>query len=1622
MWEELITTGKQYSVTRNDGGMGFSGRYESFARLKDDIILLFSKADGAVVRIREEFVNSIDDIVGLPTVVLPVSAEHFMPEAQQPIGPALESPRNDLNRDTVLPHRDVPKLKHTIPNDSIMALKNQFDHKNIHRIEYRWPNFDHIKTRIKLNGTKNDVSDWAHLYQSFQYAIKQGEISFQTRNEDRIRRLLQQSKELYKSTGVDELIELEALLYYYSQEYEKAVKVLCVVGKVTSALEIWSSMPFTDKEIPELSDSIKTLLSSDAKIIACLLSKYAETAVDQWLALSRRLVDKGIQLSIICYVIASVLRVECNLDLDDEVLIAKADDSVLEQICALAKGTTRQFRNGYVFEWHEDRIKIIDDTGRIIKTNRSTSFDNKFTSLDKAKLPISVTFSIVKIDDQLIASRLHAAEQKDNEAVAIQAFLSITEQYLSPVEKDGDVSKAFELLRACCQPKKISLQKPLVPPSPTPVLARIPHNLPRTLNSAYNQAKTIHEAGNTLRRLGNETEASLRFSKAEGFYLEAVRQHDQFSVSAAKDLVSFYQQMRRFEDALNFMQANQVLLSKDPTSYRNILHTIYLNLKDYQKCLQVALELYAMKQTTTLQTQIGYYYNKLSNPENAIRYWRSALSNASCSITQRYNILQMLGLLYVRMREISNAEAVLNQLKAMPNSQTAYDKIRTAISNLNAGVFAEDTIDFELANENDIETMEDESVDVNDYELQLLRHCDFDGIPGSELQQGETGLRYWIPQSEEALRNRINTALRDARKGAVNLGTRSKRTLTAARCYKDWYDKTRSQYYLVKYSQFLSESLFFRAQKEISIQNTASNRDFVCFLLRESIIFLSKSVTSILQERDFWEAVGCILFIKILGRGQAPYDPNKESYEKYLYNCLFSCLSQKPVETLFELTWIDRCLAYSPSHGDVRKIILSSIRRHMRDNKDSPSLPQLIKLLGEDPDEMEKNFSIYVELYQQEYVDAALFLQRICSEVHNNHRNPSWIESTAANMRQLYENSQLELLDRQRISTCIRLIELLGKTNNENDYDLHLRNCNQAIESSIKLSSDILNEDALEKSTPTALSLQSTRILALRLHHIFLTMKEDIYRRYEPELKITDMLEAEGTVISPSGEVFIQLYIKNGISCTAARDINIEFIVNDEAQRYYSMEERDRVIKLSDSLQQNSGASIQTKAILTRHGLEADALQLSFTIDFNTITGETRRIPKDIDQQFDSITIRLKSDTTFVPIENPYVTGNPVSGNLFFGRETEVDRISQMVHNGTNGQTYVIYGQMRTGKTSLLNAIENRLREMGCLIVKAPAANGVENIHGYVLEMMKALRNIMPADLHSCIDMPEADNLWQHPAPLSVLTSVFINLRDSASFAGVKLVFTCDEFQSVYSHIIHGRFPSNFMSVWKRWMHEISAFSAILVGNDAMHKFIEKYSNDFAALNTLRITYLDKPSSEKLIKEPILWKDDGLMKNRYIYNSLDRIFKLTYGSAFHIQHICYRIVSRMNYETHQNSITEDDVNAATIKLFTEVDYHSLFHMLYQSGEHELFPENSISDDDNKLLLDILARLRRTNRPATLECITSYIHEENIKLQSPIDRIISDLLIRGVIAKFNDEFFIIIELYYEHLKWREELKL
>jgi hypothetical protein len=230
------------------------------------------------------------------------------------------------------------------------------------------------------------------------------------------------------------------------------------------------------------------------------------------------------------------------------------------------------------------------------------------------------------------------------------------------------------------------------------------------------------------------------------------------------------------------------------------------------------------------------------------------------------------------------------------------------------------------------------------------------------------------------------------------------------------------------------------------------------------------------------------------------------------------------------------------------------------------------------------------------------------------------------------------------------------------------------------------------------------------------------------------------------------------------------------------------------------------------------------------------------------------------------------------------------------------------------------------------------------------------------------------------------------NWCGVRLLLLIDEFSYIYGQIVARHIPELFMKNWKALLQE-NYFSAVLVGQDVMPKFKQRFPNEFGATQDERVSYLKREDAIKLIDEPIrIGGRQG--KSRYLEWAIDRMMDLTAGSPFYIQIICNRLVEFMN-RRRDPWVTNSDVEQVKDELIRGVNALGLdkFDNLINSGDTSI---DAISDEDALKVLTAIA----TNSQIG-PCSRNNIVCET---DTPIDEILDDLVKREVIERQRGQYY------------------
>lgn len=266
---------------------------------------------------------------------------------------------------------------------------------------------------------------------------------------------------------------------------------------------------------------------------------------------------------------------------------------------------------------------------------------------------------------------------------------------------------------------------------------------------------------------------------------------------------------------------------------------------------------------------------------------------------------------------------------------------------------------------------------------------------------------------------------------------------------------------------------------------------------------------------------------------------------------------------------------------------------------------------------------------------------------------------------------------------------------------------------------------------------------------------------------------------------------------------------------------------------------------------------------------------------------------------------------MFFGRKQLLDRIAEQVVGGPVGQCFVLYGQKRSGKSSVLRQLERRIN-LPCLTI--PITLGEMDVKDAESSFVRLCIDKLHDRLS--IDLGTEPGQWIEPSkvsdrPLDAFKEAIRRTQSTLTAAGLsspRIVLLVDEFTYLYEYITEGIIPATFMRHWKALL-QVQCFSAVVVGQDSMPKFKQAFANEFGVTHDERITYLSRDEADALCERPILVEE----KSRYRGKALDRLFELTAGSPFYLQIICDRLVRHLNRQKAV-FVTEADIDIVAREL------------------------------------------------------------------------------------------------------------
>lgn len=1099
-----------------------------------------------------------------------------------------------------------------------------------------------------------------------------------------------------------------------------------------------------------------------------------------------------------------------------------------------------------------------------------------------------------------------------------------------------------------------------------------------SINPDYPNASDFYEKWREYARLSGVPKGSSLFARAKRAQLiekdfdraanllrQAIDKGDNLE-SAIKDLAGLLMKLGRPQEAIEIIEKNRKKV-REQQSLDNILIGAYQNAGQYDRAIvllkQKLKRALNVDKKAQIIWQIANCYLKKGDYLQAQQTFQKVLKYHRDNILAERNIAFCL----FKQAFYDDAEKLLNKiLDRVPDTKSA--QLLEAISQARKGMPA-------LVDEMIVETTLSEfSGELSGFAKFFLNRCEFKGISPNRIKEDEQGQKKYIGSEKDARHD-----IERLEEIAKQLGTRRPRDradyyLSAARIAQESGDD------LSYFYRYLCRSFASRGDATVSenrLLDTA--REWYCEALS-----VYAGVRG--QSKDEQDAVNALvrLLFSLLGSSQIPLTWEIPSIDESIEKVLnLHPQREKAFDFIAYLVFRSRYAARHILNRLYDKASLQAMALEFLKNQ-GISIPSSIT---------RRDFIHMWNAPSKKWLENIRTITTELRLLNDLVFTTAWLEGMIERVKGIGDNLLFDL-DQQRIRQLQKILEICLDLCKQVAFEEKERIC-ILLESRCQ---DLLMEI---ESSPTKLSIEEVYVVVQSIKDKVKDYLENLYEEFVPE--ITLQLPIESYVPDNNQQIEVQASIENAVGRSPAE--SLELIVQED-EEFYTLNVKK--INIDESLRGGEQRILKIPIRLTDHALQSQTFSMTVYAQYRIRSGDIKQT------DVYNFSIRLYNEEDFEEIPNPYaayaeggVVGDP---QMFYGRDELIGNIAQAIETSrTQSKCIVIFGQKRTGKSSLLHHLKRRLEgrkdlmilDLGNIGAILDEYSNVPLLYQILWSILQKLqyaiedlvnKSLSPLD----ISFPSSDEFYKNPTPLLYFKQIFEEYKRQTSryddWRKLRLVILIDEFSYIYDQIITGRIPEQFMKNWKALLQE-NYFSAVLTGQDVMPKFKQRFPNEFGTTQDERVTYLKPEDAIRLIDEPIrIGGEDG--DSRYRGRAIQRILELTAGSPFYIQIFCNRLVEYMN-RRRAMLVTEADIEHVKNELIQGVNALSFdkFDNLINSGD---VSEDAISDKDTLKVLKEIAVNSKTG-PCHRNSITC-------ETKAQLDIILDDLVKREVLKRERECYY------------------
>ena len=246
---------------------------------------------------------------------------------------------------------------------------------------------------------------------------------------------------------------------------------------------------------------------------------------------------------------------------------------------------------------------------------------------------------------------------------------------------------------------------------------------------------------------------------------------------------------------------------------------------------------------------------------------------------------------------------------------------------------------------------------------------------------------------------------------------------------------------------------------------------------------------------------------------------------------------------------------------------------------------------------------------------------------------------------------------------------------------------------------------------------------------------------------------------------------------------------------------------------------------------------------------------------------------------NPYIAGSPVTGTeMFYGREDVFSFIQRNLIGRHRDTPIVLYGQRRTGKTSVLYQLHRHLDPgYRCIFIDLHGLN-LQGMGNLLLGIASSINRGLRRDHHLTVELPDRGAFLADPR--SAFETMFLD-RVWAALAGDHLVLMMDEVVRLDEEVKAGRLERDVFDYLRHLMQHYPHLNFIFSLGSGLEEMAKDYAFLFSVSLYHRISFLEQAAAGELITQPV--RDHYQVAPQ----TVSKILQITSGHPYYTQLLCH---------------------------------------------------------------------------------------------------------------------------------------